>query len=341
MRTKLGEDARQIQADLNTVLGRDCPSYRTVARWVSSFKDGRESFEDDPRSGRPSTSRTEEHIAAVRQMIIEDRHTTIALISDKLGLSIGSIHTIIHEDLRMRKVCSRWVPHLLSDDQKRRRVECASTILSEFGPEGLKRITDIVTGDEKWFYYFQVPHKRQNMVWLGDEDARPTVVKGGFRSRKQMFVVFFCSTGPVSVVTVPKGQNVNATYYSETALTSVMKNLEKMKPSRLALRKVHLHHDNASSHTAVKTRQFLEASNLQLIDHPPYSPDLAPCDFWLFPKLSEKLAGTNFRRVQDLARRINSEMKSIPVSEYSECFVKWMTRLQKCVNLRGEYVEGV
>ena len=67
MRTKLGEDAKQIHADLNKVLGRDCPSYRTVARWVLSFKDRRESFEDDPRSGRPSTSRTEEHIAAVRR----------------------------------------------------------------------------------------------------------------------------------------------------------------------------------------------------------------------------------------------------------------------------------
>ena len=198
-----------------------------------------------------------------------------------------------------------------------------------------------MTGDEKWFYFFHVPHKRQNIVWLGDEDAQPTVVKGGFRSRKQMFIVFFCSTGSVSIVTVPKGQNVNATYYSETALTSVMKNLEKTKPARLALGKVHLHHDNASSHTAAKTRQFLEASKLQLIDHPPYSPDLAPCDFMLFPKLSEKLAGIHFRRVQDLARRINSEMKSTPVSEYSECFVKWMTWLQKCVNLRGEYVEGV
>ena len=151
MRTKLGEDAKQIHADLNQVLSRDCPSYRTVAWWVSSFKDGRESFEDDSRSGHPSTSWTEEHIAAVRRMIDEDRHTTISLISDKLGLSIGSIHTIIHGDLRMRKVCSRWVPHLLPDDEKRRRVQCALAILSEFGPEGRKRITDLVTSDEKWF----------------------------------------------------------------------------------------------------------------------------------------------------------------------------------------------
>ena len=143
MRTKLSEDARQIQADLNKVLGRDCPSYRTVARWISSFKNGRESFEDDPRSGRPSTSRTEENIAAVRRMIHEDRHTTIALISDELGLSIGSIHTIIHEDLKMRKVCSRLVPHLLSDDEKKEEF----SVLQQFS---LNLVLKVKNASQTW-----------------------------------------------------------------------------------------------------------------------------------------------------------------------------------------------
>ena len=79
MRTKLGEDARQIKADLDKVLGRVCPPYRTVARWLSSFKNERESFEDDPRSGRLSKSQTEKNITVVRRLINKDQHTTIAL----------------------------------------------------------------------------------------------------------------------------------------------------------------------------------------------------------------------------------------------------------------------
>lgn len=115
----------------------------------------------------------------------------------------------------------------------------------------------------------------------------------------------------------------------------------KTKPTHLVSGKVHLHHDNASSHTAVKTRQFLEESKLQLTDHPPHSPDLASCDFWLFRMLSQKLAGINFQREQNLTRKINAELKTIPGCQYCECFVKWMTQLQKYANLQGKYVEGV
>lgn len=107
MRTKFSEDARQIQADLNKVLGRDCPSYCTIIRLVLFFKNERESLEDDPRSGCNSMPWTEENIATVRQLINKDQHTTSALISDKLGLSIGNIHTIINEDLKIRKVRSQ------------------------------------------------------------------------------------------------------------------------------------------------------------------------------------------------------------------------------------------
>uniref|UniRef100_A0A6A7FTR2 Transposase n=1 Tax=Hirondellea gigas TaxID=1518452 RepID=A0A6A7FTR2_9CRUS len=122
----------------------------------------------------------------------------------------------------------------------------------------------------------------------------------------------------------------------------LVKNRKKKKHTHLASGKVNLHHDNACSHTAAKSRHFLEESKLELIAHPPYSPDLATCDFWLFPKLSERLPGINFRRPQDLARSVNSEFKSILASEYFECFSsKWMTRLEKSVTLRGDYVEGV
>ena len=63
------------------------------------------------------------------------------------------------------------------------------------------------------------------MVWLGENDGRPAVVMGGFRSPKQMFIMFLCSIDPASVVMVSKEQNGNATYFTETGLTSGLKNL--------------------------------------------------------------------------------------------------------------------
>jgi len=58
------------------------------------------------------------------------------------------------------------------------------------------------------------------------------------------------------------------------------------------------HHDNAPAHTAVLTQQFLAANKIPLIPHPPYSPDLAPCDFFLFPKMKLKLKGRWFDTIE-------------------------------------------
>ena len=119
MRTKLGEDEMQIQADLNQVLGRDGPSYRTVTSWISSFKDGRQWFEYDPRPGPLFTPCTEENIAAIRHRINENLHIIIDLIIDKPSLPNGSIYMIIQGDLEVRKACFWWVPHHLSRDGKK------------------------------------------------------------------------------------------------------------------------------------------------------------------------------------------------------------------------------
>src|SRR5277367_6987256 len=70
---------------------------------------------------------------------------------------------------------------------------------------------------------------------------------------------------------------------------------------------------------------------------PPYSPDLAPCDFWLFPKLKSAISGRPFSRIQDLARAVHSHLRSVPASEYANCFQKWKMRMQLCIDSEGHY----
>ena len=91
----------------------------------------------------------------------EDPHSTIKELSEACDLLIGTIHSIIHQDLHMRKQSARWVPHLLTDDQKKRRVQCAQTLLNNFEPNGPKRLCDIVTGDETWLML--IWHPKQTM----------------------------------------------------------------------------------------------------------------------------------------------------------------------------------
>lgn len=76
------------------------------------------------------------------------------------------------------------------------------------------------------------------------------------------------------------------------------------------------------------------------IDHPPYSPDLTPCDFFLFPRLKRDMKGQRFATVEEVKQKSLHELKTIPVDEFINCFEQWKKRLQKCIAVDGVYFEG-
>ena len=100
-------------------------------------------------------------------------------------------------------------------------------------------------------------------------------------------------------------------------------------------------HDNAAPYKSKVTTTFLEEREIKVLAHPPYSPDLAPCDFWLFPILKERLAGRKFDRIQDLSKAVKSELEGIPREEYQMALHMWRTRLEMCIRAKGEYFEGM
>ncbi len=117
-----------------------------------------------------------------------------------------------------------------------------------------------------------------------------------------MLIAFFDYQGLVYLLFVPANVTVNSEHYCgvlKTLCTYIAKKQPDMKQSW------HLHHHNARPHTSRFTNAFLEKFNIQCISHPAYSPDLAPCDFWLFSKQKKKtLHGQRFRIVQDMKTAI-------------------------------------
>ena len=104
------------------VYGREAVSRKCVYEWFKRFREGKETTEDEPRSGRPSTSRTSEMIEKVRQMLAEERRPTLRLIVEELGISKDTVHIIVRDDLSKRKI-SRFVPYKLTDEERAKRVE--------------------------------------------------------------------------------------------------------------------------------------------------------------------------------------------------------------------------
>ena len=105
--------------ELCGIYGPQTISMRTVFRWVKSFKAGKFSVEDDTRPGRPKTSVTKANIAVVKIMVEQDARLSVKDIASCTGISEGSVQTILKKLLDLRKVCARWVPHLLTVRSKR------------------------------------------------------------------------------------------------------------------------------------------------------------------------------------------------------------------------------
>ena len=108
------------------------------------------------------------------------------------------------------------------------------------------------------------------------------------------FIHIFDSKGPVLQIPVPKGSSVTEKFYRESVLTQLVNFYQKRRP-RTDVRGIKLLHDNALAHKSATVQEYLKESGLDVLDPPPYSPDLSSCDFWLFPRLKEMLAGHRFQ----------------------------------------------
>jgi len=116
---------------LGNCFGNDTLKKTAVYEWHERFKNGRESVEDDERSGRPSTSKTDENINKVREMLINNRKLTIRELAEDLNIAYGSIQDIIVNGLGLRRIAAKLVPKELNFMQKRDRVVIAKDMISK------------------------------------------------------------------------------------------------------------------------------------------------------------------------------------------------------------------
>ena len=132
--------------------------------------------------------------------------------------------------------------------------------------------------------------------------------------------------GPVLQIPVPKGSSVTGKFYRESVLTQLVDFYQKRRP-HTGVRDIKLLHDNAPARKSTTVQEYLKESGLDVLDHPPYSPDLSPCDFWLFPKLKEMLAGHRFESCCGIGSAVYQCLQHIPKEDYWAAFWKWVDRI--------------
>ncbi|KAJ4452124.1 hypothetical protein ANN_03641 [Periplaneta americana] len=137
---------------------------------------------------------------------------------------------------------------------------------------------------------------------------------------------------------IPEGRTVTKELYVET-LRRLWDAVRRKRPEKWVENNWFLMHDNAPAHRAIIVKNFLARHNITALDHPPYSPDLSPPDYFLFPRLKSHLKGRRFNAEEVIANATRA-LRRVSQNGFQACFQELYTRWQKCVVAEGNYFEG-
>ncbi|UYV75096.1 hypothetical protein LAZ67_12002454 [Cordylochernes scorpioides] len=318
---KLQISATETFEMLNKAFPNDAPKRTTVFEWHSRFKAGRISIEDDPRQGRPKFQRTDENVQKITDLIKENPRTTLLELEQDTGISKTTIGRIVTKSKRLLQNSSQ-------DSSPMRKKLCRLATCEDMmemtrtDPEWKDKI---ITGDETWVYGY-------------DPETKPQSAELKKSRNKVLLVAFSDNKGIVHHEYLPAGQTVIEEMYLGI-LRRLREAIRKKRPEKWTTGSWILHHDNARPHTAHLMTSSLAKNGTQILLQPPYFPDIAPNDFFLFPKLKAVLKGRHFDTRDDIIEKSPLALKSIPKEAYKNCFDNWEKRWRWCVEARGDYFE--
>ena len=275
---------------LKRVYKEDVLSYSTLYRVFLRARAG-VGVNRFPGSGRKSTINT--HSEAINNLIQEDRKISIRQIANQLDIPKSSVSLVIKKILKYRKSSATWVPHKLTDSHKEQRKDVCETLLERYEEEGEEFLNRIVTMDETYVYFYDPVTRREARQWK--HRGSPRVMVCNERSKhKLMMLSFFDANGPILNTFLKRNETMTAKLFVSVVKRRLLRRLKIKRPHLFtengACRMI-LHMDNARPHSAHLTRIQLQMQGIETL---PHSPDIAPCDFWLFGILKSSLRGRIF-----------------------------------------------
>ena len=292
-------------------------NWASVFEWHKKFKEARESVRNDERCGRSKEVKTTELIGQIKNFMDKDCHVSIETIKAQFDVSVGTVHTIIHEELKMRKICAKFVPRVLREHQKERRCHDSREMVELINSDSAV-LDALVTCDESWIYCYDPETKRQSSQWKHASSPWPKNARQSKSTHKLLMIPF---------------------YYVEV-LREFRKRFRWKRPALFKSGQWHFHQDNAPVQNSILVSDYLTKMGIKTVAHPPYSPDFAPYDFWLFPKLKEKLRGCRYETIEEMKEAVTKVIDTLTQEDFHGAFQKLLERYNKDIAAEGDYFEG-
>lgn len=315
--------------------GQESISESRVYHLYQEFASGqRQSFDDMPRSGRPCSSATPDRAEEISEIVEANPHASVREIEDLTGIPRSTVHRILTEDLAMKPVCSKWIPHFLSTAQKEERVACAHEILHLLRR---KNITDnLIIVDEKMIFLRSIGTKKSNLAWVAEGSNRPRVPRRMLGEPKRMFIVAVTFSGRFHLEVLQAGESVNATRY-----LAFLKNMEhnfRRHVNSLPWDKMHILHDNARPHASHTVIDYLTNKGVRLVKQPPLSPDYNLLDRFVFSSIESSRCGVNFSSETDLKVYLTDHLRNLCSQGFMQQFSNFKQDLLAIIDAHGDYL---
>ena len=207
--------------------------------------------------------------------------------------------------------------------------------LQQFEEEGISFLQRIITGDESSFHTFDPESKIKDTQWIPKGARRPRKALRSCTRQSTILTAFFDCNGLVHTEWKGRGESITSEEYC-ALLGQLRESIRRKRPQLWHMngdwRTFLLHHDNATPHTATITLASLGENHMDMVPHPPYSPDLAPSDYFLFPEIKSHLRGIAYRNIDQVQAAANEVMRKIPVEKFEAALKDLPVRWAKCVS---------
>ena len=335
---KRGIPATTIYHNLQQVWGNDTPGYSTICCWYNNFAaETTCSLQRAEGSGRPVSVCTDTMTAMIKEMVEDDPHLTVREMAEAAQISIGSVHTILHDKLEKRCVYSTWVPYRLTPEVKRQRIECATSILELLSSLGDSKYSLYAVEDETVIYFDAPPTKAGSRVWIGKLEKRPSNVAKKLTRNKVMLAIAYTANKRISLQTFPSGCFMDADAYVDFVKETATK-WGNLRTAPVNVTDLYWQHDNARCHIAATVQQYFQQRRTTLVKQSPYSPDLNMLDRWLNCKLKEELRKTVFTTDDEVATAALQWFRALPEDMLHAELLKFERHCSKVIQEKGDYI---
>ena len=324
-----GLEVKEIKQRLDIQFGLEAYSMKTIYKWKNSRLFPKETEAEKVKPGRKPD---EQLLICIQRILHEEPFSSIRYIAHKLKEDPSTVWRYVTRELGLVFKASRWLPHSLDFGQKKKRVQGAKDLLCVLQQLEKRQFRGIITGDQSWFTF----KYGVRGAWLLPEEERPESDGSQIETEKMMVTVMWGVNGIYLIDCLPEHTSFNTSYFIEHILKPLKESSDDIW-SEWGKRFLWLHLDNCKVHNSKRAFEAYAKLGFKRTPHPPYSPDIAPSDFFLFGYVKEKLKGQVFRTREKLKEKIEEILEDIPRDLKIKVFKEWITRCEWIIEHSGEY----